>query len=136
MHRTELCFRGLHERILRLEERPSVLEPTDEQVERVLRKILAERFADPATCHHAAKQETLKNVDYFVKDPNDSPYPKPVIMDVNSILVSPDSVPSKAYTETFQMLEDRLREFPGTALNIPEYNDENFQIKTRSPESD
>lgn len=43
MHRTELCFRALHHRITRLEERELLQGPTDEQVERVLRKILAEK---------------------------------------------------------------------------------------------
>lgn len=44
MHRTEACFRALHERVVRLEqERELYMRPTDDQVERVLRKILAEK---------------------------------------------------------------------------------------------
>jgi hypothetical protein len=44
MHRTELCFRALHDRITWLEERVVWQgAPSDEQVERVLRKILAEK---------------------------------------------------------------------------------------------
>ncbi|KAI4653982.1 hypothetical protein J4E93_001750 [Alternaria ventricosa] len=111
MRRTELCFRKMHERILVLEQRQNIQGPTDEQVERVLRKILDERFSDLAT-HHVRKHDTTQDRSWFVKDPNDLPYPRPMKMDVASLLIQPDAVPSKAYSETFRMLEDGLRSFP------------------------
>ena len=128
MHRTERCFRQLHERIVRLESGQTSQGPTDEQVERVLRKILAEKFSGPPI-HHHKKRDTMQDGNYFVRDPNDSPYPKPVKIDVASLLVSPDSVPSQAYAETFHMLENRLNTFPGTDLLTPG-EDDDVNIKT------
>ncbi|KAF1947271.1 hypothetical protein EJ02DRAFT_365485 [Clathrospora elynae] len=116
MQRTELCFRGLHERIVRLEEGEALQGPTDEQVERVLRKILAERFADPVI-HHVGKRRTMEEGEHFVRNPEDQSHPRPVAMDIASLLVSPESVPSKAYMETFHMLENRLDNFPRIDLN-------------------
>jgi len=118
MRKTELCFRKLHERIQQLEQRPSLQAPTDEQLERVLRKILAERFSDPSM-HHMKKDESIQDGGWFVKDP----FPRSVRMNVASLLVSPESVPSQAYTETFQMLEDELDSFPGEGLLAEENED-------------
>jgi hypothetical protein len=128
MNRTEQCFRQLHERILKLETGQVSQAPTDEQVEHVLRKILAERFFDPAI-HHHRKRDTMQDGGYFVRDPNASPYPTPVKIDVASLLVSPESVPSQAYTETFRMLENRLNTFPETNLLTPGEDDDK-DIKT------
>lgn len=109
IQRTEQCFQQLHERILVLERQQITHEPTDEQVERVLRKILAEKFADPAV-RRLGHQDALKGSDYFVKIPNDLGFANRV--DVASLLVSPESVPSQAYTDTFQMLENKLDGYP------------------------
>jgi hypothetical protein len=130
MHRTERCFRQLHERIVRLETGQASQTPTDEQIERVLRKILAERFSDPAI-HHHKKRDTMQDGDYFVRDPNDTPYPKLVKMDIASLIVSPESVPSQAYTETFRMLESRLNTYPGPDLT-PGEDDDDEDIKTNT----
>lgn len=111
MRRTELCFRKMHERILVLEQKQNIQGPTDEQVERVLRKILDERFSNLAT-HHVRKHDTMQDRSWFVRDPNDFPYPRSVKMDVASLLIQPDAVPSKAYSETFRMLENGLKGFP------------------------
>jgi hypothetical protein len=135
MHRTERCFRQLHERIVRLESGQTSQGPTDEQVERVLRKILAEKFSDPPI-HHHKKRDTMQDGNYFVRDPNDSPYPKPVKIDVASLLVSPESVPSQAYAETFHMLENRLNTFPSTDLLTPgEDDDEHIKTNVEFKES-
>lgn len=111
MHRTELCFRKLHERVLLLEQRQAVQGPTDEQVERALRKILDERFSDLGT--HTRKLDAAQDPSWFVKDPRDIPYPRSIKMDIASLIIPPDAVPSKAYSETFRMLESGLRGFPG-----------------------
>ncbi|KAF1841776.1 uncharacterized protein K460DRAFT_293559 [Cucurbitaria berberidis CBS 394.84] len=111
MHRTELCFRALHERILYLEDRQAWQGPTDEQVERVLRKILAEKFSD-AGMQQAENPNTMKDSDYFVENPKDLAIVRPIAIDPASLLVEPESMPSKAYAETFQMLESHLARFP------------------------
>jgi hypothetical protein len=115
MRRTELCFRKMNERLLRLEQKQLTQGPTDEQVERVLRKILAERFAtlDVPQIKLAPLEP---GVAWFVKDPNDHLYPRSIKMDVASLLVSPESVPSRAYMETFKMLEDDVNDYPGDDL--------------------
>jgi hypothetical protein len=115
MRRTELCFRKLHERVLALEQRQTTQGPTDEQVERVLRKILDERFSNLDT-HYVRKYDTMQDASWFVRDPNDLPYPRSIKMDVASLLIPPDAVPSKAYSETFRMLESGLRAFPDDHL--------------------
>ncbi|CAA9965675.1 hypothetical protein PTMSG1_09034 [Pyrenophora teres f. maculata] len=120
MRRTESCFRKLHERVLLLEQRPSSIQaPTDEQLERVLRKILAERFSDSGMHHHVNKDDMVRDEGWFVKDP----YPKSIKMNVASLLVPPESVPSQAYTDTFRMLDDTLDGFPGEDL-LPGENED------------
>jgi hypothetical protein len=126
MRRTESCFRKMHERILVLEQSQVTQGPTDKQVERVLRKILDERFSD-LTTHHARKQDAMQGPSWFVRDPNDFPYPRSIKMDVASLLISPDAVPSKAYSETFRMLENGLREYPSDR-SMDSDDDEDFKI--------
>lgn len=105
----------MNERLVRLEQKQLTHGPTDEQVERVLRKILAERFAtlDVPPVKLAAHEPGGA---WFVKDPNDHLYPRSIKMDVASLLVSPESVPSRAYMETFKMLEDDVNDYPGDHL--------------------
>jgi hypothetical protein len=101
----------------------------------VLRKILAERFSDPPIIHQHKKRDTMQDGNYFVRDPDDSPYPKPCKIDVASLLVSPESVPSQAYAETFHMLESRLNTFPGTdLLTLGEDDDENIKTNVEFKE--
>ncbi|KAF2032230.1 hypothetical protein EK21DRAFT_110174 [Setomelanomma holmii] len=111
MHRTELCFRAMHERIVCLEERQSLHAPSDEQVERVLRKILAEKFSDtsiqPLGRFNQVKEET-----YFVEGHSPMPFPRPVAIDPGLLCVEVDAVPSQQYAETFRMLESKLAEYP------------------------
>ncbi|RMZ72887.1 hypothetical protein GMOD_00009666 [Pyrenophora seminiperda CCB06] len=121
MRRTEMCIRKLHERLELLEQRSPVpvQAPTDEQLERVLRKILAERFSDPGM-QPMKKDGPVQDPGWFVKDP----YPKSIKMDVTSLLVSPEAVPSRAYTETFRMLERELDGYPGDHLLAEEDGDD------------
>jgi hypothetical protein len=53
-----------------------------------------------------------------------------ITIDPASLLVEPDAVPSKAYTETFQMLENRLQNYPAhEELNDPPQEDtENLKM--------
>jgi hypothetical protein len=111
MHRTELCFRALHERVMKLENQQARHGPSDEQVERVLRKILAERFSDTGTLS-VQNPHGMKKEDYFVEDLRDRTILKPVLVDAASLFVDPEAVPSKAYTDTFKMLDRRLVDFP------------------------
>ncbi|CAG5178047.1 uncharacterized protein ALTATR162_LOCUS8508 [Alternaria atra] len=127
MRRTELCFRKLHERILLLEQKQAVQGPTDEQVERVLRKILDERFSDLGS-HHGRKLGAVQDRSWFVRDPNDLPYPRSIKMDIASLIIPPDAVPSKAYSETFRMLEHGLRGFPRDHL-LDSDDDEDCKMK-------
>lgn len=115
MRRTELCFQKMNQRILRLEQKQVAQGPTDEQVERVLRKILAERILGSGP-QQFKMMDTIRDGGWFVKDPDEHLYPKSIKIDVASLLVSPDSVPSHAYTETFKMLEDDVNDYPGDGL--------------------
>lgn len=111
MHRTELCFRELHERVMALEQRQPPQGPTDEQVERLLRKILAERFSysDP---RQAEDVKDMNGHGGFDGERRFLAYPRPIAIDPASLVVEPESVPSQAYIETFHMLEGRLARFP------------------------
>ena len=111
MHKTELCFRELHQRIMHLEERQAAQGPTDEQVERVLRKILAEKFSN-SDKHLAQHSHDTWDRKYFVENPDGVAHFSSIPFDPASLVVDPDSVPSKAYAETFRMLESRIANFP------------------------
>lgn len=111
MQRTELCFRDLHERLTYIEERQVSQGPTDEQVERILRKILAEKFSNQVP-QPAESSTSRGDGGYYVEDRKHVPYPRSIAIDPASLIVDPDSVPSKIYVETFQMLEGRLAGFP------------------------
>lgn len=110
LQRTEYAFQALSLRISRLEERQAK-GPSDEQVERVLRKILAERFANDGS-HRTDSMHLIKNNDFFPEDVKGRSTIRPIRIDAASLFVEPESVPSKAYAETFQMLEGRLTEYP------------------------
>lgn len=119
MHRTERSFRALHERIMYLEERQAWQGPSDEQVERILRKILAERFAD-AGVQRVENPNVMKDSAYFVENPKqEEMIPKAIPFDVASILVDQTEVPSKTYAKTLELLESKLPGFPNVDLNKP-----------------
>jgi hypothetical protein len=112
MQRVESSFQALHERLHYLEQRQAAQGPTDEQVERVLRKILAERFAEPGT-QRFDNAEKAKSSDWLEKIRNpEVSIPKTVSLDAASLQVNPDAVPSKAYGQALQVLEMGLQKFP------------------------
>ncbi|KAJ4990423.1 hypothetical protein SVAN01_04085 [Stagonosporopsis vannaccii] len=117
LERTEDAFRALHQRITHLEER-QVQGPSDEQVERVLRKILAERFSGDGS-HRIDSMNIVKGSDFFVEDARSRSTIRPINVDAAALFVEPDSVPSRAYVETFQMLEGRLTEYPHMQQRAP-----------------
>lgn len=139
MQRAEQCFRALNERILRLEEKQATLHISDEQVERVLRKILAERFSDVEE-HRLHQSPTLRgddddDDDYFVEQKKDPTIIQSIALDPAMLAVDPESVPSVAYMETFQMLETRLSDFPRIDSRRNQSEDDedskmSFEVKT------
>lgn len=125
LQRSEDAFRALHQRISYLEERHAY-GPSDEQVERILRKILAERFTDEEQ-RRTDSVTFRKGDDFFVEDARSRSTIRPINIDAASLFVEPESVPSKAYAETFRMLEGHLSEYPH--MYQPEPVDGNGRIK-------
>lgn len=111
LQRTEDSLRALHNRVLYLEERQAWQGPSDEQLERVLRKILAERFANDGP-QRTDSMNLGKSSDFFIEDARNRSSIRPITIDAASLFVEPESVPSRAYAETFQMLEGRLTDYP------------------------
>lgn len=135
MHRTELCFRALHERIIRLEDR-AYRGPTDEQVERVLRKILAERFSESeGRVNLSHSPVIMKEEEFFVEDLRNQARLKPVAVDPALLFIDPEAVPSLAYANTMKMLDRRLMDYP--ELDQKKMNPEAEHLKpnhdTRQP---
>ncbi|KAL1649764.1 hypothetical protein SLS61_006141 [Didymella pomorum] len=126
LERTESALQALNFRVSRLEERQVVV-PSDEQVERVLRKILAERFANDGS-HRTDSIALTKDFSLRLEDAKGRSSIRPIRTDAASLFVEPESVPSKAYTETFQMLEGRLTEYPRIPDEAPA-EDVNGKIK-------
>lgn len=58
----------------------------------------------------------MKDVGYFVKPPEGSSVPRAPLLDPATLQVDPESVPSKAYGQTFQMLEMGLSQYPETEV--------------------
>ncbi|KAL5465507.1 hypothetical protein PMIN06_000661 [Paraphaeosphaeria minitans] len=112
LRRSEAAFQGLHDRVAVLEQHQASQGPSDEQVERVLRKILAERFGDTGSMRVESPSLT-RDVEYFVNPPKSSiPIPRAPLIDPAMLFVDPEAVPSKAYSQTFQMLERGLSQYP------------------------
>lgn len=84
----------------------------------MLRKILAERFADD-DLHQTDSMNAVKSSDFSVEGARNRSSIRPIIINPASLFVEPESVPSKAYAETFQMLEGRLAEYPRLYPNEP-----------------
>lgn len=136
MHRAEMSFRALHERVLQLEERQITQGPSDEQVERILRKILAERFGHAPLPQNGDVRPQMP--DYFVEPRGKYTIPQAIPIDPISLLVDPQAVPSTAYTETFQMLEQQLETFPRIKKSRSEdENEENARmgLHVKTPKS-
>lgn len=125
MNRTNECFKTIHARQLQLEDRVAQFEhqswqgPSDEQLERVLRKILAERFADP-NGRSGDGMDTIKATPRFLDQlKEDLIYPRPIPLDLASLQVDGKEVPSEKYAEDMRMLESELEHFPQTDMNAP-----------------
>ncbi|KAF9699214.1 hypothetical protein EKO04_003018 [Ascochyta lentis] len=118
LQRTEDGFRALHDRVLYLEERQAWQGPSDEQLERVLRKILAKRFAEDGP-RRTDSANLAKSNNFFVEDARNRSTIRPIAIDAASLFVEPESVPSRAYAETFQMLEGRLSDYPRALQGEP-----------------
>lgn len=116
LRRSEAAFRALHERLLVLEQQQQSSQgPSDEQVERVLRKILAERFSNTGNTHGdgSSSSQHVRSKMFFVKPPDESiSIPRAPILNAEMLLVDPTAVPSKEYGQTFQMLEQGLSHYP------------------------
>jgi len=120
LERTEAALHALNFRVSRLEER-QVIGPSDEQVERVLRKILAERFANEGS-QRTGSISLMKDNSLRLEDAIGRSSIRPIRINAASLFVEPESVPSKAYAETFQMLEGRLTEYPRMPEEAPAEN--------------
>jgi len=71
-----------------------------------------------------------KGSNFFVEDARSRASIRPINIDAAALFVEPDSVPSRAYAETFQMLEGRLTEYPPIQQRGPlESNASNGRIK-------
>lgn len=105
------------ERITYLEQQQQSSQgPSDEQVERVLRKILAERFGNGATSQ-APNPSPAKDVAHFVKPLDSTSIPRAPPIDPTKLQVDPEAVPSRAYGHTLQMLERGLSQYPQTDVS-------------------
>lgn len=83
----------------------------------MLRKILAERFGDGTILPVPETTQTQnRDVEYFVRPPNGASVPRAPLIDPGVLQVDPAAVPSKAYGQTFQMLEKGLHQYPQTEV--------------------
>jgi hypothetical protein len=96
---------------MRLEDR-AWQAPSDEQVERVLRKILAERFSGGQEPSSTVKEEAP-----FVEDRKNLINLRPIRIDPAMLFVHPNDVPSRAYVETMDQLNKQLETFPSIENN-------------------
>lgn len=95
--------------------------PSDEQLERVLRKILAERFASDGS-HRTDSMDMVKGSNFLIEGVRSRSTIRPINIDAATLFVEPESVPSRAYAETFQMLEGRLTDYPRIQQQEPVEN--------------
>ncbi|KAF2007208.1 hypothetical protein P154DRAFT_115063 [Amniculicola lignicola CBS 123094] len=126
MKRTEQSFRYLHQRIAYLEERDATQGPSDEQVERILRKILAEKFAGAGVNSHATKDHPS----FVERRPEELAIPRAIPIDIATLEVDPSAVPSEQYRNTFAMLEGSLQRFPNVDLK-PTRNDQSRRMDAK-----
>ena len=125
MNRTNECFKTMHARQLELEERVGQFEhqnwqgPTDEQLERVLRKILAERFADPRGRSVDGMDTTKETPRFLDQLKEDLIYPRPLPLDLASLQVDVMAVPSEKYAQDMRMLQGGLEDYPSVNMKAP-----------------
>ena len=63
----------------------------------------------------------FKSNDLFIEEAKIRSSIKPITINAASLFVEPEAVPSRAYAETFELLEGRLEEYPRM------HEDENIQ---------
>lgn len=116
---TENCS----DRITHLEQQQQASEsPSDEQVERVLRKILAERFGESTTQPEPTLGQA-KGGGYFVRPSDGISVPRAPPIDPMMLVVDPEAVPSKQYGQTFKLLEQGLNQYPSVKINVAGLDD-------------
>lgn len=123
MHQTEFHFRELHQRLTFLEQRQASQGPTDEQVERVLRKILAERFSGIDAQRHET-YTTTRDSGYCGEDRTFMKFPQAIMVDAATLIVNPDCIPSKEFGQTFDILESQLAGYPNESSDSYSHDDE------------
>jgi len=129
MRKTEQSFQALHQRLVYLEQRAAWSPPSDEQLERVLRKILADKFSDPPV-EDVRSPHPLDTGEFFVQTPReDASVPKPITFDIQALMADVAAVPSEKYIQTLQMLENELPEFPRVELNTNAERDTSQDFK-------
>jgi len=135
MQRTEQSFRAMHQRLVYLEEREAWQGPSDEQLERVLKKILAEKFNNADAPRGEQPPNTLKNGRYFVERPKeDASVPKAIPIDMAILRADAAAVPSENYLQTLRMLESELVDFPHVELSRNTQRDSVHDQKDTSPD--
>lgn len=70
----------------------------------------------PDSTQEPHNRNIMKEEEYFVEGRRQLAIPKPIAMDIASLIVDPEAVPSKAYAETFRMLETQIKDFPNIEL--------------------
>lgn len=117
MQRTEQSFQAMHQRLVFLERREAWQGPSDEQVERVLRKILADKSVD-ASAPRFENPHLLSDGECFVqRSAEELSVPKVVPINMAALQVDITAMPSAAYQETLEMLESDLVDYPHVNLS-------------------
>jgi hypothetical protein len=132
MTRTEQAFQAMHQRLIYLERRLDTSDRSalsDAQVERVLRKIMAEKFAmegnptphsevsefmhpqdGPDPRFHQLPARRPEGGSFIMKD--DLIVPKRVDVDLKKLLVDPEAMPTPAFGRDMERLQHNIRDFP------------------------
>lgn len=141
MDRTNECFKWMYARQQLLEERFIQFErhsgqaPSDEQLERVLRKILAERFADPKSSSLDGMDTTTETPRFLDQLKEDLINGKRLPFNLTSLHVDPMAVPSEKYVQDMRMLESELEGYPQVNMNVstPESLDKDTKPRLKEP---
>ncbi|KAF2201104.1 hypothetical protein GQ43DRAFT_372275 [Delitschia confertaspora ATCC 74209] len=115
MAKTEQAFQAFHQRLVYLEKRLDTSDRTalsDAQVERVLRKILAERFAKSNQSTHQLPADGPPGGAFISNIKDNFVPPKPVAVDINKLLVDPNACPNPAWARDMAMLTQDLTSYP------------------------
>ncbi|KAF2192208.1 hypothetical protein K469DRAFT_553764 [Zopfia rhizophila CBS 207.26] len=131
MTRTERSFQAMNARIMYLENRQAWKGPSDEQVERILRKILAEKFAENAAVQRVENPNVMENGQFYVQKPTDDlVVPKPLVVDSGILSVDSNAVPSDSWKKDFDLLKQQLAESPQLGSSIHAKSDQTQDVKS------